>query len=288
MVGGHGKTGRAVCSALAGRGAIAVPLGRRDWPDLPGAIAGCTAVHVIAPNMHPDEPAYVAVVLAAARASGVRRLVLHSVVAPYAPDMPHHLGKARAEDLVRRSGADWSLLQPGAYVQNFLPALQHAGHDPVLRVAYSPHSRFGLVDLLDVAEASATVLLDARHVGATYELAGPALVSVTDIAQRAAEVLGRPVAVEQLSGEEWAATAGASLDPRMREGLLAMFAHYDAHGLPAGSLALAALLGRTPTALRETLRRELAASTSPLRTGPSQPPLTWQDLPPADSGVGRL
>lgn len=272
VVGGHGKTGRAVCSALAGRGAIAVPLGRRDWPDLPGAMAGCTAVHVIAPNMHPDEPAYVAEVLAAASASGVRRLVLHSVVAPYAPDMPHHLGKARAEDLVRRSGADWSLLQPGAYVQNFLPALQDAGgQDPLLRVAYSPHSRFGLVDLLDVAEASATVLLDACHVGATYELAGPALVSVTDIAQQAADVLGRPVAVEQLSGEEWAVTEGAALDPRVREGLLAMFAHYDAHGLPAGSLPLAALLGRTPTTSRETLRRELATSTSPLRAVPDRP-----------------
>ncbi len=33
---GHGKTGRAVAAALAGRGAEAVPLGRAEWSDLGG------------------------------------------------------------------------------------------------------------------------------------------------------------------------------------------------------------------------------------------------------------
>src|SRR5688500_14648236 len=118
VLGGHGKTGRAVCSALAARGVDARPLGRADWPDLAAAMAGCEAAYVIAPNLHPDEPSYVASVLSALVSAGVGRVVYHSVASPYAPAMPHHVGKAVSEDLVRRSGLDWTVLQPGAYLQN--------------------------------------------------------------------------------------------------------------------------------------------------------------------------
>ena len=121
VLGGHGKTGRAVCSALADRGVDARPLGRADWPDLASAVAGCEAAYVIAPNLHPDEPAYVASALAALAGAGVERVVYHSVASPYAPAMPHHVGKALSEDLVRRSGLGWTILQPGAYLQNLDP-----------------------------------------------------------------------------------------------------------------------------------------------------------------------
>ena len=252
---GHGKTGRAVAAALARHGASARPLGRSALADPDAALAGCTAVYLLAPNMHEDEPAYVTAWLDAARRVGVPRAVYHSVVAPYAPDMPHHLGKAVAEDLVRRSGLAWTVLQPCAYVQNFLPALR--ADDPVLRLAYDPQRLFGLVDLDDVAEAAARVLLEDGHVGATYELAGPALVSVADVALAAGRVLGCGVPVERVSVEAWARTDGAGLDPRVRAWLAAMFGYYDRHGLPAGPLPLRALLGREPTALADTLAAAL-------------------------------
>ena len=118
ILGGSGKTGRAVGAALAQVGVAPRPLGRAAFDDLPAALAGADAVHVIAPNLHPDEPAYVTTVLAAAREAGVGRLVYHSVASPYVPAMPHHLGKAMAEDVVRRSGLAWTILQSGAYLQN--------------------------------------------------------------------------------------------------------------------------------------------------------------------------
>ena len=184
VLGGSGKTGRAIATALEARAASVTSIGRRDWGDLAGALHGCDAVSVIAPNFHPDEPAYVAEVLAAAETAGVTRLVYHSVATPYAPAMPHHLGKARSEDLVRRSATAWTVLQPCAYVQNLVPALRSA--DAVLEVPYAVDRPFGLVDLDDVAEATARVLLDDGHVGATYELGGPAWLTVADVAWRPA------------------------------------------------------------------------------------------------------
>lgn len=218
VLGGHGKTGRAVCSALADRGAEAVPLGRADWDDLSSAVAGCEAAYVIAPNLHPDEPAYVASALVALSGAGVARVGYHSVAAPYAPAMPHHLGKAVSEDLVRRSGLDWTILQPGAYLQN----LDLTGP---LDLPYSPDVPFGFLDLADLGRAAAVVLTEAGHGGATYELA-TRLATVRELADEAG------VPVRQVP------------DPGTHPWLSAMFAYYDDHGLPVGTRVLAMLLGR--------------------------------------------
>lgn len=217
VVGGHGKTGRAVCAALADRGSDAVPLGRADWPDLAAAVAGCDAAYVIAPNLHPDEPAYVASVLAALTEAGVGRVVYHSVASPYAPAMPHHLGKACSEDLVRRNGLAWTILQPGAYLQNLDVTAP-------LEVPYSLDVPFGFLDLADLGRAAATVLTEQGHDGATYELA----TRVATVRELAAEA---GVAVRQVA------------DPGAHPWLTAMFAYYDLHGLPVGTRVLRSLLG---------------------------------------------
>ncbi|GGO78560.1 SDR family oxidoreductase [Nocardioides deserti] len=261
VLGGTGKTGRAVVAALAQGGVSARPLGRSAFEDLPAALSGADAVHVIAPNLHADEPAYVGSVLAAAREAGIGRLTYHSVASPYAPSMPHHLGKAVAEDLVRRSGLRWTILQPCAYVQNFVAALRAVpaeGGD--LEVPYAVDTPFGLVDLDDVAAATAVVLTGPGHDGATYELGGPATVTVAHVGAAASEVLGRPVTARRTDPGAW---RGDGLDDRERTWLRAMFAYYDDHGLPTGPLPLAALLatvGRTPTTVGATLARELAGT----------------------------
>lgn len=256
VVGANGKTGRAVSAALYARDVDVTAIGRAELARLPSALAGADAVYVIAPNMHPDEPAFVRRILAVAWSEGVRRVGYHSVAAPYAPAMPHHVRKAEAENIVRTGPCDWTILQPCAYVQNFVPALR--GDDPVLRSAYSPRTQFGLVDLVDVAEAVARVLTSVGHEGATYELGGPRLVDLHDVADAAGRALGREVPVAPISVDEWRESDGAGLDPRVRDWLAAMFAYYDDFGLPVGSLPLAALLNREPTDLNAALARELA------------------------------
>ena len=218
VLGGHGKTGRAVCAALADRDVATRALGRADWVDLAAALRHCAAAYLIAPNLHPDEPAYVAEVLDALRSAGVGRVVYHSVASPYVPAMPHHLGKAVSEDLVRRSGLDWTILQPGAYLQN----LDLTGP---LDLPYSPDVPFGFLDLADLGRAAAVVLTEAGHGGATYELAT------------------RVATVRELADEAGMPVRGVP-DPGTHPWLSAMFAYYDDHGLPVGTRVLAALLGR--------------------------------------------
>ena len=218
VVGGNGKTGRAVQEALARRGAVSVSLGREQWPTLADAMAGCEATYLIAPNMYPDEPKYVADALVATQRAGVPRVVYHSVASPYAPQMPHHLGKARSEDLVRRSGLAWTILQPGAYLQNLDLTAD-------FEVPYNIDAVFGFADLADVAEAAAVVLTEDGHFGATYELAS----RVATPAELAAEAGFRATRIEVSGQHPW---------------LQAMFDYYDRHGLPVGTRPLSLLLGR--------------------------------------------
>ncbi len=255
VVGARGKTGRAVTAALRRRGASTRSLGRAELGDRVGALRDCEAVYLIAPNLHPDEPVFVESIISAAVEAGTTRVVYHSVVSPYAPSMPHHLGKAVSEDLVRRSGLSWTILQPSCYLQNFLPAL--SGPAPALRVPYSTSRQFSFVDLADVAEAAAHVLMTDRHAGATYELGGSERTSLVDLAALARNILGADVPAQRIEPSVWATTQGAALESRERDWLLAMFDHYDRHGLLCGSVPLQALLGRPPTTVEAALRRDL-------------------------------
>ena len=255
VVGARGKTGRAVAAALGRRGVSIRPLGRAELSDPVDALRGCETLYLIAPNLHPDEPAYVALVLRAAVHAGVSRVVYHSVVSPHAPSMPHHMGKADSEDLVRRSSLPWTILQPSCYLQNFLPALR--SERPVIRVPYATTSSFTFVDLLDVAEAAARVIMSEQHMGASYELGGSECLNLDDLARLAAEILGVDVSAERIEACEWSTTQGTQLDPRETDWLAAMFDYYDKHGLLCGSLALRSLLERRPTTVEEALRRDL-------------------------------
>lgn len=264
VIGGRGKTGRAVAAAVTAAGGGVRVIGRAEWAGLANHLRGCQSLYLIAPNMHPDEADYVSAVIDAAEQVGVDRLVYHSVAAPYEPALPHHLGKAEAEVAVRRSGLRWTILQPAVYLQNFRPML--VGPDPLLSVPYDPARGFTFVDLTDVAEVAATVLGDDRFIGATLEIGGTGIMSVAELTTQASAALGRQVRLEQITVAQWRAGPGRGLPERERQWLEAMFEYYDRHGLVCGTLATKAILGRDPTNVSEaTARMKLSASASTAR-----------------------
>ncbi|HSE71542.1 MAG TPA: hypothetical protein VLA97_12350, partial [Nocardioidaceae bacterium] len=142
--------------------------------------------------------------------------------------------------------------------QNVLPYLQTARSTGLLTVPYSPAAPFTPVDLADVAAAAATTMADTRHRFATYELCGPELLDTETMAARLAEVLDRPVEAAEQPLEEW--QAAADLPEHVRDGLVAMFAYYDRHGLTGSSWTLEQLLGRRPTSFTAAVLRDLPAS----------------------------
>jgi uncharacterized protein YbjT (DUF2867 family) len=283
VTGAAGKTGRAVTAALAARGATvralvhtpeqaaagvsgageAVAVDLADHAAACEALDGIAAVYLIAPNVHPDEPGLLGPVIDACARRGPRAVVYHSVIHPYAPAMPHHVDKARVEAMLAESGLDWAILQPASYFENALGVWPSVRERGVWPLPYSERTAFTPVALDDVAEVGATVLLvltgvtagsgdgtSARHRFATYELAGPEVLTTTDMARVTGEVLGRDVCVTVDRTRPEPASDESDRQRAARTRLRAMFDYYDAHGICGNPTVLAALLGRAPTSWR--------------------------------------
>lgn len=217
------------------------------------AVSGVDALYHIAPNMFPDEEALGKLAFDAAAAARLSHVVYHSVLHPQTEAMPHHWKKLRVEAYLFTKNLPFTILQPTAYMQNLLPQWSHILHDGVLRQPYSPETSISLVDLGDVAEVAAKVLLESGHVGAIYELVGTPPLSQHEVAATYADVLGRPVKAEAIPKEVWAQQA-RGLSDYARNTLLAMFDYYERHGLVGNPNVLRGLLGRAPTSLTICIR----------------------------------
>jgi NAD(P)H dehydrogenase (quinone) len=269
VTGAGGKTGKAVIKALVARGAAVralvrnaahetalraigahdVVIGAMDDPAaLSRATNGVQAIYHICPNVSPHEIAFAKALVTAAIHSGVARLVYHSVLHPQIEAMPHHWNKLRVEELLFASTLDITILQPTAYMQNSLAEWDRMASQGIYRVPYPIETRLSLVDLDDVAEAAASVLINSGHSGATYELVGTPPLSQIEIAEAFGQALRKPVRAEAETVEAWDQRARrAGIDDPSRETLTKMFRAYARDGLKGNPNVLGWLLGRPPT-----------------------------------------
>ena len=138
ITGGTGFVGRRVVGQLGAAGHEVAALGRED--DVEQALVGCDAVvHCAGINREIGSQTYRAVhveytarVVEAARRAGVRRIVMLSFLrARPACGSDYHESKWAAEEIVRGSGLDWTILKAGVIYgrgDHMLDHLSHAFH----------------------------------------------------------------------------------------------------------------------------------------------------------------
>lgn len=273
----NGRTGRTILSALVKAGADVRVFIRdaQQWPDLEAlgaieyavgdmeddgsigaAVAGCERLVHIGPPMHPHELEITSRLMAAAAQHGTERFIYYSVMHPLLRDVRHHSLKLDTEQQLVESGLTFSIVQPSRYMQhleNIWPAVLESG---VHSMPFSATQRFSVVDLKDLAEATARVATEAGHEFATYELAGPEALSQEDMAAVIGRVLGREIRAEAQSLEvmEQKARAKGASDDRVSQ-MIAMNRHYDLHGFRGNPNVLHWLLRREPTSFEAYVRR---------------------------------
>jgi NAD(P)H dehydrogenase (quinone) len=276
VTGAAGKTGRHVVSALTGAGHEVRALARdADGADRLRAAAevevvtgdqtvagdllrlleGCGVVCHIPPNLHPDEVGMARAVVTAARTTGTRRVVYHSVLHPQCETMPHHWDKARVESLLLASGLETVFLQPAPYVQNLHPYLEAARRGEPAVFPYGSVAPLSMVDLVDVGAAVAVVVDGDEHAGGAYQLCSSDRLTPAEAWARAAEAVGVDPTYRSVSPARWRATTGADLPDVVGDRLERMFDHYDRYGLVGSPRPLADLLGRSAVTLDEHLAR---------------------------------
>lgn len=207
VIGGTGKTGRRVAEKLLLRGRR-VRVGSRaadpafDW-NLPAtwgpALDGVDRVYVTYyPDLaFPGAPEQIGAFADAAVAAGAGRLVLLS-------GRGEDAARA-AEDRMKESGADWTVVRASWFNQNFDEGFFR---EPVLagQIALpTGHAVEPFVDTDDIADVVVAALTDDRHIGRTYELSGPQLLSFADAAAELSKATGREISYLPVSTEDYRA-----------------------------------------------------------------------------------
>lgn len=223
--------------------------------DLIKAMEGCSAIYHICPNMHPDEIRIGRLVIQIAQANKIEHFVYHSVLHPHIKEMPHHWKKMQVEGLLFKSGLNFTILQPAAYMQNLLQykaAIQEKG---IYAVPYNGKTRVGMVDLRDIAEAAASVIKDDTHFGSTYELAADNQYNQQELCELASRICKRNIIFNEIPRDQWVRQMEKSGMPAYAIGSLnRMFAYYETYGFTGNGKVLQSLLGRKPNSLTSFIR----------------------------------
>ena len=211
ILGGTGKTCRRLAERLTARG-IPVRIGSRtgtprfDW-EAPAtwapALQDVSAVYI---SYYPDiaVPGAAEVIDAFTRLAmehGVRRLVLLS-------GRGEHEAQ-RAEEMLKASGADWTILRCAWFSQNFSEGFLI---EPLLAGEVAlPVGPVGepFVDVDDIADTAEAVLTEPGHVGQLYELTGPRLLSFADAVAEIAKAVGRDIRFVRISHNEFTAAVAS-------------------------------------------------------------------------------
>ncbi|KAB2349102.1 NAD(P)H-binding protein [Actinomadura rudentiformis] len=272
VTGATGNVGRPLVQALAAAGEKVTAVSRRpadgdapagvrhlqadmaDAVSLKPALDGAEAIFLMIPDNEIDLYAVLDVV----KASGTRRIVL--LTSQGAVTRPHSAshGPARVfEEAVRRSGLEWTILQPGGFASN---AFWWAEAIREHRTVVAPFADVGLpvIDPADIAEVAAAVLRDESHSGRTYVLTGPELSSVRERTQVIADALGTRIEFVEQSRADAAAQLRQLMPEEVAEGTL------DILGEPTPaeqevSPDVEKVLGRPARTFAEWVERNIAA-----------------------------
>ncbi len=223
------------------------------------AITGVEKVYHVGPTIHPRERDMGFAVVDAARAEGVKHLVLSSVLHAITTDLVQHEIKRDIEEHLLSSGLEFTILQPANYM---LPLkLRPVFEKGVFELSWSLGRRQSLVDLGDVTDVACMALTDSeRHAGATYELAAPGRYTAHELGGIISRVLGRQIAVREIDADTYLRAWVGDADPRevthQVRVLRAITARYSSHDFVGNPNVLTWLLGRPPTTFEDYVRRQ--------------------------------
>jgi len=215
-LGAKGKTGSRIVRRLEARG-VTVRVGSRsaspafDWNDESNwddCLDGIETVYIsYSPDLAmPGATDSIRSLVAKAKNAGVRKLVLLS-----------GRGEAEAqacERIVADGGIDWTVVRASWFNQNFS---EGAFIDMVLQGNITlPENSVPepFVDADDIADVAVAAMTEAGHSGEIYEVTGPRLMTLAQVAEEISAACGRPVVYTPVPHDAFIAELKASGAPQ--------------------------------------------------------------------------
>ena len=165
---------------------------------LAAAYAGGTRMLLISVGGTKTEPAseLLGRAISAAKAAGVKQIAYTSYIGISRGDNSDRISMnhQETEDLLKASGVAWTMLRNSIYMDGLIRqgATMIADGRAVIPPNESP---IGYIARADCAAAAAAVLATPGHENAAYDITGPELLGVREIAAAASAVSGKPIEV---------------------------------------------------------------------------------------------
>jgi len=189
---------------------------------------------------------------------GVRRVVLLSTLGVATrPFGTTRILMRELEEAVQGAAAEPVILRPGGFQSN---ALWWAESVRQQRVVAAPFGDTGvpIIDPADIGAVAAASLVDERHVGAVYELTGPAVVTPRQQAAALSAALGEPVEFRELTRAEAKAGMSQSMPGELADDTLDILSSPTPAELRI-SPDVERVLGRAPRSFADWAARNVAA-----------------------------
>jgi uncharacterized protein YbjT (DUF2867 family) len=219
-----------------------------DPPTLQGVFDGIDNVMLIT-VVHPDETRHGLNAVKAMKKQGVERVVYNSVMMePGTEKIPHFGSKIPIEGAIKESGMEFTIVRPNNFHQN-----EYWYKDAILQHGIYPQPLGPIgcsrIDVRDIAEAAVAALTTDKHIGKTYNLNGPDLLTGKGTAKMWTDALGTEVNYMGDDLESWAEAASQGLPAWMVADFKIMYGYFIKHGLkaqPGDIETLTEVLGHSP------------------------------------------
>ncbi len=262
VLGANGKTGSRIAARLQALGRP-VRAGSRsasppfDWEDRATWAAALDGVRAIYVAYQPDlaVPGALETVRAFFRQaveSGARRLVLLSGRG--------EVEAQEAEEALRESGADWTILRCSWFNQNFSESfLADSVREGMLALPVGPVPE-PFIDAEDIADAAVAVLTQPGHSGQLYELTGPRAITYVEAVGIIGRATGREIGMQTITAEAFQAGLQQAQVPQTWIDLLLylMTTLQDGRNAPVTD-GVQRVLGRAPRTFEDYARRTAAS-----------------------------
>jgi uncharacterized protein YbjT (DUF2867 family) len=284
VIGGTGKVGSTVVKELSKRGAeLRLLVRKKDTavPAQPGAetvvgdlldpvsiekaLDGIDKLYLLNAVV-PDELTQAMIAYDLAKKHRLKQIVYHSVFrAEHFKDVPHFVSKIAVESAMREFDLPFTIIRPNYFMQNDA-ALKEVLQGPGIYPIPLGPTGISAVDVRDIAEATAIALTTDGHLGKTYNLNGPEVLSGPKVASIWTGLLGREIKYPGADMDAFEKQMRAKVPAWSAFDLRMMFQGYLERGFaaePGDIEALSALLGHPPRRYED-----FAAETA----------LTWQKV----------
>ena len=209
VIGGTGKVGAEVVKELQKRKADIRLFVRKDGTPTPEGIEVAIgdlldplsvemAMHgsdklYLLNAVSPDELTQGLIAYDLAKKLRLKHIVYHSVFrVEHFKDVPHFASKLAMESAIREFEVPFTIIRPNYFIQNDATL-----KDPLLKTGIYPaplgNAGISVVDIRDIAEATAIVLTSDEHNGKTYNLNGPEALSGPKAASIWSKLLGKEI-----------------------------------------------------------------------------------------------